>query len=365
MLHHVAIVYGAVLPMFYYLEPPFSSPGVIDPIAYLVLTVFSLFNQAWFMGAFFLIAGYFAPGSFDRKGVGAFLKDKLVRLGIPALVFYFIINPASWLGLWLMPASLTGITNPPSWQAYSLFTGLGPLWFAVMLLIFSFGYAVWRMLTKNWAVASASESKPSYLGGGIAVLALAVASYLIRMVVPIGQSVGDFPTIAYLPQYLGFFVIGTVASRRNWFWTLPSSMGIVGFVAAAVVSVVLFPLAFSGQWFSLELTEALNYAMGNGHWRSAVYALWDATMAFGLCLGWIVLFRRFFDGQNWFGRFLSEQSYAVYVIHIPLIVVVAYLLRGVTIAPLAKFGLASVIAVPVCFIVAYLVCKIPLVSKVL
>jgi hypothetical protein len=53
------------------------------------------------------------------------------------------------------------------------------------------------------------------------------------------------------------------------------------------------------------------------------------------------------------------------VIHIPLIVLVAYLLRGITIAPLLKFGLVSVIVVPVCFIVAYLFRKIPLVSKVL
>ena len=365
VLHHVAIVYGAVLPMFYYLEPPFSSPGVIDPIAYLALMVFSLLNQAWFMGAFFLLAGYFTPGSYDRKGPWAFLKDKLVRLGIPLVVFWFVLNPLSWLGLWLMPASLTGITTPPTWGTYLRFIGLGPLWFVAMLLLFNFGYVVWRMLAGNRAPFSRKETAPGYLGTGILVLALAVAGYLMRMVVPIGKSVGDFPTLAYLPQYLVFFVIGTVASRRNWFRTLPSSMGIVGLVAALVAGTVLFPLAFSGRLFSLEITPALENAWGNGHWQSAVYALFDAIFSVGLCLGAIALFRRFFDGQGRFGRFLSEQSYAVYVIHIPLVVVVAYLLRGVTLAPLPKFALASAITVPVCFIVAYLVRKIPLVSKVL
>ena len=56
------------------------------------------------------MAGYFTPRSYDRKGPWAFLKDKLVRLGIPLVVFWFVINPVSWLGLWLMPASLTGIS---------------------------------------------------------------------------------------------------------------------------------------------------------------------------------------------------------------------------------------------------------------
>ena len=61
VLHHVAVVYGGIVPSFYYIEPPFN-----DPLAGLVLLGFALFNQAWFMGAFFLLAGYFAPGSFDH-----------------------------------------------------------------------------------------------------------------------------------------------------------------------------------------------------------------------------------------------------------------------------------------------------------
>ena len=366
VLHHVAMVYGAVLPLFYYLEPPFISPGVIDPLAYLALLVFSLFNQSWFMGAFFLLAGYFTPGSFDRKGPGSFLKDKLLRLGIPLVVFYFVLSPISWLGLWLMPASLTGITTPPTWQAYPRFIGLGPLWFVAMLLIFSFGYAAWRMLTRNRTSSSMSRSYlPSYLGIGIFVLALALVSYLVRLVVPIGEEVLDFPTLAYLPQYLSFFVIGTVASRRDWFRTLPSSTGIVGFVTAVVAAVFLYPLAFSGRLFSLELTPALGNAWGNGQWQSAVYALWDSIFAVGMCLGAITLFRRFFNGQGRFGSFLSQHSYAVYVIHIPILVVVAYVLSGIQLAPLLKFGLASLIAVPTCFAVAYIVRKMPGVSRVL
>jgi glucan biosynthesis protein C len=365
VLHHVAIVYGAILPMFYYLEPPFTSAGVIDPLAYLALLVFSLFNQAWFMGAFFLLAGYFAPGSFDRKGPGSFLKDRLLRLGIPLLVFYFLLSPISWLGLWLMPASLTGITTPPTWQAYPRFIGLGPLWFVAMLLIFSFGYAAWRMLTRNRTSSSMSKSlPPSYLGIGIFVLALALVSFLVRMVVPLGKSVRGFPTLAYLPQYLSFFVIGTVASRRDWFRALPRSMGAVGFVVAAVAGIVLFPLAVGGRLFSLDLTALAN-SFGNGHWQSAVYALWDSIFAVGMCLGLITLFRRLFNGQGRFGRFLSRHSYAVYVTHIPIVVVVAFALSGIELTPLLKFGMASLIGVPACFAVAYIVRKIPLASRVL
>jgi len=364
VLHHVSLVYGASLQGYYYVEPPFTSPN-----AFVQLLVFVLLNQGWFMGAFFLLAGYFTPGSYDRKGIGAFIKDKLVRLGIPLIGFYFMLSPISFIGFWLMPAELTGITNPLTWAgfwgAYPDIIGLGPLWFVAMLLAFNFGYAAWRMLTKNQKLPQSKSSVPSYLGIGIFILALAGISYLWRTVVPLGKSVWQFPTLAYLPQYLSFFVIGIIASRKNWFRTIPGSMGLVGFVAAALAGIILFPLAFSGQMFSLELSGALDSAFGNGTWQSAAYALWDSTFAVGIFLALITLFRRFFNGENKFGRFLAQQSYAVYIIHIPLIVFLAYGLRGIELVSLQKFGLASAIIVPTCFAVAYIIRKIPGISKVL
>jgi glucan biosynthesis protein C len=359
VLHHVALVYGAVAP-FYYVEPPTN-----DPLAYLVLLAFALLNQAWFMGALFLIAGYFTPGSFDRKGSGSFLKGRLVRLGIPLIIFYFVLSPISSIGYWQMPASLTGITNPLTWQAYPYLLGMGPLWFVALLLIFDFGYAGWRMLTRHRASSSLSQSSlPSYPGIGIFILALALASYLLRMVVPMGKSVLGFPTISYLPQYLSFFVVGTVAYRRNWFRTVPGSMGVTGFVTAVVATVLLFPLALSGRLFSLEVAEPAGF-VGNGTWHSAVYALWDAIFAAGLSLAAITFFRRFFNQDNRLGRFLSQQSYAVYLIHAPIVVFVAVALKGIQLGPLLKFGMAAVIAVPVCFVVAYIIRRIPGASRVL
>jgi len=264
-----------------------------------------------------------------------------------------------------MPASLTGITTPLTWQAYPYLLGMGPLWFIALLLIFDFGYAAWRMLTKNRTSSSMSESSlPSYLGIGIFVLALALLSYLVRIVVPMGKDVLDFPTLSYLPQYLSFFILGTIAYRRNWFRTLPSSMGVVGFVTAVVAGVLLFPLALSGRLFSLEVTEPAGF-VGNGTWQSAVYALWDSIFAVGMCLGAITLFRRFFNKENRFGRFLSQQSYAVYIIHIPIIVFLAVALMGIDLRPLLKFGMMAVIVVPTCFAVAYIIRKIPGVSRIL
>lgn len=76
VLHHLAIVYTGV-GAFYYVEPPPSYP-----LPLVVLVIFIVVNQAYFMGLLFLISGYFSPGSLERKGVRRFVKDRLIRLGI-------------------------------------------------------------------------------------------------------------------------------------------------------------------------------------------------------------------------------------------------------------------------------------------
>jgi peptidoglycan/LPS O-acetylase OafA/YrhL len=361
VLHHIALVYGAISP-FYYVEPPTN-----DLVAYTVLLVFALFNQAYFMGFFFLISGYFVPRSYDHKGSVSYLKGRLLRLGIPLLIFIFVLGPIASLGTYQMPASLTGITQPPTWQQYPRLIGVGPLWFVEMLLIFDFGYTLWRIVTKSRKSRQLDNSKPpSYLAIGIFILALAIVSYLLRIVVPMGTTIPvlQFPTLSYLPQYLSFFIFGIIAYRRDWFRTIPDSMGYVGFGMALAAAVVLFPLALSGHMFSLKLSVVSGNFVGNGWWHSAVYALWDSVFSVGMCLGLITLFRRYFNQQGKLSRMMSQQSFAVFIVHIPIVVFVAVLIRGINLENLPKFCLAAIIVVPLCFAVAWLARKIPEVSRV-
>jgi len=353
VLHHLACTYG-VGPWYY------KEPMVNDLPAFLVLFPFVLINQSWFMGALFLISGYFTQGSFDRKGPRFFLKDRLLHLGIPLVVFIFVLHPIASIGFY----SITGITSPFTWQNYPELIGLGPLWFVAMLLIFGFGYAAWRAATRIRASQLAINSPPPcYIAIGTFILVLALASYLVRITVPVGKFVLGFPTLGYLPQYLSFFVLGIIASRSNWFRTIPNKTGRVGLIVTLAVTVVLFPIALSG--LPPRLSGITGNFLGNGHWQSAVYALWDSTVSVGTCLGLITLFRRFLDRPGRLGSFMSQQSFTVYIIHAPVIVFLAVSLKGIELEHLLKFGLVAAIGVPLCFAVAYIVRKIPLASRIL
>lgn len=84
ILHHAAISYGGSGGWFWREQPNASSP---------LLVMFNAINQSYFMGVFFLLAGYYTPRSFDRKGPGRYLADRLVRLGIPLLIFFVLLYP--------------------------------------------------------------------------------------------------------------------------------------------------------------------------------------------------------------------------------------------------------------------------------
>jgi glucan biosynthesis protein C len=353
ILHHVAVVYAANIP-FYYLEP------TSDTLSIIVLVIFELFNQAWFMGFFFLLSGYFTSSSYDRKGPRLFLKDRLIRLGIPLLIVTFLLEPLTFfIGVpHISPTLLekAGISLPLTWNDYVRFIGFGWMWFVAMLLLFDISYATWRVASKKRQARKEGVPRNiTYLSVAVFILVLAAASYLLRIVVPLGQSILYFPTIAYLPEYISFFLIGVIASRKDWLRRLSSSMAKRFFFVGIIVSLILFPLSLAEGYF-----------LGNGSWQSGIYALWDSTFAVGMSMGIIVLFRRFYDRQGRLYRLFSQHSYTVYVIHLTLIIALAALvLSSISLMPLLKFGLAAVIAVPLCWGAAYLIRKIPFVSKVL
>ena len=107
---HAGVTYGSIGGWFY------VEPGS-DDLTKALLSLFVTLCQSFFMGLFFFIAGYFTPGSFDRKGAGGFIKDRLLRLALPFVFFsvvlakyplyvYFVRNEATPVHCGISPVIL-------------------------------------------------------------------------------------------------------------------------------------------------------------------------------------------------------------------------------------------------------------------
>lgn len=341
IVHHVAVTYSG-LPLWYYTEKPDS--GAVG----LGLTVLLLVNQAWFMGAFFLLSGYFTPRSYDRKGPRAFLRDRLVRLGIPLLVFYFVLNPILSLGSY---------HGGPVLGSYLSSIGSGPLWFVLALLVLDACYAAFRVATRDRRSRERTPRPLTYPTVFGFVLALALVTYVLRIGIPEGfwVPVIDFPTSAYLPQYVSFFVLGIVAYRRGWFHSVTARMGKVGLGMAVGATVVFLPLAMIGGFDAW---------VGHGTVSSLCYALWDSTFAVGICLALLTFFRHRLNGHGALSRYLSGHVFAVYVTHAIVVTAAVYALSVAPVPTLAKFAIGVVVALPACFALAGPVRRLPGVRRV-
>src|SRR5580704_12448731 len=86
ILHHALNTYGAEGGWYYWQKT--THVGASIPMVVLITI-----NQSFFMGFFFFLSAYFIPSSYNKKGAARFVKDRLLRLGIPLVFYSFIFSP--------------------------------------------------------------------------------------------------------------------------------------------------------------------------------------------------------------------------------------------------------------------------------
>jgi len=109
---------------------------VVDPHKWMGWSFFTGFNDVFFMSLMFLLSGLFVKHSIARKGVGVFLRDRLLRLGLPFVVTAVVIAPLAYYPTYLLmpaPAGVAGYFQ--QWRALGNWPA-GPAWFIWVLLAF-------------------------------------------------------------------------------------------------------------------------------------------------------------------------------------------------------------------------------------
>ena len=125
----------------------------------------------------------------------------------------------------------------------------GPAWFIALLLLFDLVYAAWRMLTRHRTQPTTRTGKlPSYL----AIFGFICALGLVTFVVRLRWSAGSIflplnVPLGYLPQYISLYMLGLIASRRNWFFEFTPKMGRNWSLIALMATLIFGGLAFSSM----------------------------------------------------------------------------------------------------------------------
>ncbi|HET8767364.1 MAG TPA: acyltransferase, partial [Pedococcus sp.] len=234
---HVATAY--VVDIGWYYEERTTSQ--VTPV---VLGVPAFLAGVFGLAPLFLVGGWMAAGSLARRGAGPFARARLVRLGVPTLLYFLLVDPfADYLGGRVQGESRTLVD-------YLTDIGgdrdLGPVWFITVLLVLSLAYAAWRRVRPprgrtgplTWRILAAAA-----LGIALADLVLWQRwSYFAHTLWNLNWQ--------HWAQAGGVFAVGALARERGWLDDVPRRLARTSGVSAAA-SLVLFT-ALAGYGFATE-----------------------------------------------------------------------------------------------------------------
>jgi glucans biosynthesis protein C len=301
--------------------------------------VYQSFLQAFFMAVLFFIAGYFSASAYDRKGFSTFIRDRLVRLGLPTLLYMLVIGPLTQYFL-----SRTWGTGGffHQWLVHlrdgEWLSETGPMWFCAVLLMLSSLYGLVRRA--GWTEPRLEPSSIRGVTVVILVVAMAISTFLVRIGFGEGASVlnvhpGDFP------QYVLMYAVGAFGYRGNWLAGLSDRLCLRWASVALSLSVPLFAaLLLLGGGLQGD-TSAYS---GGFNLVSAGKCLWEALVCVGMSLLMLAVYRRHFDTQGRPARWLSDNAFGVYLIHPPILIGSAMLLHSLVLNAIAKAVLLTAMA---------------------
>ncbi len=362
ILHHAAIAYGGTGDWA-------ITEAASDSISPIIFTIFNAVNQSFFMSAFFLLAGYFTPRSYEQKGSFKFMKDRLVRLGIPLALYTPIIVPINMYiiqNFAIEGAQRMTFLEILQYQYTHFRITFGHLWFLLVLLIFTVIYVIFRGFTaRYYSQKTLHIFRDKFPPNKIFLLSIALLSILtfaIRLVSPVGEWF-LFIQFAHIINYTFCFYCGILAYRGDWFKRISNSNA-KNWGLISLFTILLAPLII----LLGGALESGNYDvfMGGLTWQALIYAIWESILLIGLLIWLIHTFREKITYQGKVIKFLTANVYTVYIIHQPILIILNVAFLPIVIPTVVKFFLVSLITVPLCFILSHFFFrKIPYAKHVL
>jgi len=344
---HSAVTYSG-LGGWYYIE---GSADKLSMLEYVLFGFFQSFLQAWFMGVLFFISAFLAVKSLARKGVIAFIKERLFRLGLPLLIYVFIVSPFTLFILLKFYPENTFLENYKQYiTSFEWLGATGPLWFAQVLLILCIIYAILRTCVfKPLKLKNVSTVIIIFT-----IIITSIIAFLIRLIFPVGTSYLNLQ-FSYFASYIVMFIAGIIIGENDLWENVTDKKNVKWFIVTLITTM---PLWGAVMIFGGAADEGLTKFNGGFHWQNLAFALWESFMAIGFSIGLIAFFRKNVNIENKFTRLLRDNAFGIYCFHPPVLIGVSLLIKKFVSFPAVKFAIAFVLASIFSFIFSFLIRKI-------
>ena len=301
---HGSLTYMVNAPVWWY---------VVDPQSSLLFTVLVLLVDVPIMQAMFFISGYLAMPSLQKRGAAGFLKEKVVRIGIPWVAGVLLLAaPTTYLNYYSrgVPMGLFEFWGTDFWtklyqQSVYWYLGILMLMFVLLALVY-----VSSLRLQSSQVLVRQPSWKLWISFG----ALMSVCFLV---INLFYNIDDWKNFGYLfvfqplrlPLYFGYFVLGIYARQGSWFTADGYKPGLAGWASASFISGLLY----LGLRMSVPAT-ALNSELP----IKVITAILFNSFCLSSLMAALALFQTRLNGAGRVWQSLSFSSYAMYYFH-PLI----------------------------------------------
>jgi surface polysaccharide O-acyltransferase-like enzyme len=348
-----------------------SGSGVLitDNNTFIGFDLIALYNDMFFMFAFFFISGLFTYKSLLKKGSRLFIEERLIRLLLPFAFATLLINPiAHYFGI------LKDNGDPSSIGGYFQFlfnhfgkTEANHLWFLWVLFLFSLILVIFYQIQKSFDIRIGWNQEKQFASAGyFTIIMIVIGLFVYSLMGNIGN--GDFVTlvkpfnmqVSRILLYFLYFVagnmIGMYGIRRSF----------------------LFKEKFQKKWWlwlTLSLTftvlniiiHVIEEGMGNGIFKDFI-SLIDQGMVVVISLlglfGFMSLFTLKIKEDNKVMNMLANAAMGIYVIHYAIVTTLQYAFSFVELPGLVKGLSITLMTLILSLALVTLLNKVPVVGTV-
>jgi len=337
-LRAVALLLGIALHAALSYAPGMGAIWAVeDRSTHWLMGAFVLVIHSFRLEVFFLIAGFFAHLMLVRRGLAGFTRNRFVRILVPCVCGWLLVCPWVVFGwTWAamkaevsaMPAALLQAFLVELTQLFNLVSLaflkqgfiLTHIWFLYYLLlvyiVFLSARALLTRVVKNLPRWQPRLDRFTHflIHPRWSILLLAVPTWAVLLMM---QSWGvDTPDRSLLPDvpvllhYSIVFTLGWLLYRQRSLLEVIARHWRFNLLAAVVLMVPV--VALSGYEWLPSVANRSEIRLG--------YLFLYALMAWSWVLAFIGVFMRFRRDESRFWRYLSDSSYWLYIVHLPLVV---------------------------------------------
>ena len=359
----VVVIHHAVIPYTYF--------GDAGGKSWLGFDAVILATDSFFMAMFFFLSGLFVWPSFAHKAPPIFLRDRLLRLGLPFAIAAFTTIPIAYYAVALRQQPdidfaafwWKTITVGP-WPS-------GPIWFVWVLLAFDLSASVLYRLSPTLVDPINRLSLRGY--GRPAEFFLFLLAVTAVVYIPARVHYGPGYWFEFGPfsvqasrvlLYAAYFFIGAGVGAANFDRGVLSADGRLAKSSSGWVIATLIPYCL--LWVLIYIKRAI---LGNPlllpDWYEASYGLFFVAFSAAILFAILAYFLRFKQSGWSVLDPMQGDAYGIFLVHYPIVLWLQYWLFDFDLPAIVKAAVAFMLTVALSWAATAALRKIPGATRVL